>query len=81
MFRLMWGQQALPKGSACFRIHRENEGIFTAYLISFDNDDDECPPKEITMVRSIRSWTGSSEDETLLQELGAFIDKHWMTNE
>ena len=68
-------------GSACFRIHRESEGIFTACLLSFTGETVASPPAEITMVRSVRNWTGSTRDETLLRELGAFIDSHWVQSE
>ena len=65
---------------ACFRINQESEGIFTAYLISFSGDDSGDLPAEITLVRSIRNWTGSTEDEVLLRELGAFIDSYLVRN-
>jgi hypothetical protein len=68
---------AYKNGRACFRIHQESEGIFTAYLITFLGENSESPPEEITMVRSIRNWIGSTEDEILLRELGAFIDNQW----
>lgn len=65
---------------ACYRIQNESEGIFSANLLYFDGDDDQAPPQGITLVKGIRNWTGSVEDETLLSELGRFIDANWPIN-
>ena len=67
---------------AHFRIHQESAGIYTAYLISFDGEDTQSLPKEITLLKGVRSWTGSIDDEVLLKQLGAFIDtkKHQIGN-
>ena len=62
---------------ACFSIHQESEGIFMATLVSFQGKDHNSPPKEIVMVKSVRSWAGSVEDEALLREIGEFIDQNW----
>ena len=63
--------------AACYRIQNESEGIFSAYLLYFDGDDSQAPPDGITLVKGIRNWTGSIEDEILLSELGKFIDANW----
>lgn len=62
---------------ACFKIHQEREGIFTARLLSFEGEASLRPTKEITLVRGVRKWTGSIDDEALLDELGEFIDTKW----
>lgn len=61
-------------GKACFRIHEESAGIYTACLLFFNGINKEELPKEITLVKGIRNWTGSMEDDMLLSELGEFID-------
>ncbi|HEV7329996.1 MAG TPA: hypothetical protein VGN63_03055 [Flavisolibacter sp.] len=66
--------------AACYRIQNDSEGIFTANLIYFEGDDEQAPPAGITMVKGIRNWTGSVEDEILLSELGKFIDANWPVN-
>ena len=66
--------------AACYRIQNESEGIFSANLLYFDGDDNLAPPEGITLVKGIRNWTGSVEDETLLSELGKFIDANWPIN-
>lgn len=63
--------------NACYKIQSESEGIFTANLLSFDGEDNLAPPAGITLVKGIRNWTGSVEDEVLLGELGRFIDENW----
>lgn len=59
---------------ACFKILREGEGIYTASLLSYDGENTNTPPGEITLIKGVRCWTGSIEDKTLLSELGGFID-------
>lgn len=66
--------------AACYRIQNESEGIFSAYLLYFEGDENQAPPNGITLVKGIRNWTGSVEDETLLSELGKFIDANWPIN-
>jgi hypothetical protein len=63
--------------SACYKVQNEAEGIFTANLLYHDVDEGQAPPEGITMVKGIRNWTGSVEDESLLSELGKFIDANW----
>lgn len=63
---------------ACFRIHQESEGIFTAYLLSYTGNGTNSPAAEITLVKGVRNWAGSVEDDQLLRELGGFIETHWL---
>lgn len=63
--------------AACYKIQNEAEGIFTANLMYHDGDDGHAPPEGITLVKGVRNWTGSVEDENLLSELGKFIDANW----
>lgn len=67
-------------GNACFKIKKGKEGIFTANLVNYDGEHTQAPPEGIILVRGIRYWTGSVEDETLLSELGKFIDSSWPQN-
>ncbi|HUQ97070.1 MAG TPA: hypothetical protein VM010_05355 [Chitinophagaceae bacterium] len=60
---------------ASFRIQKERAGIYTAYLICFEGDDVHTPPEAITLLKGFRNWTGSVDDEVLLAQLGAFIDR------
>ena len=70
------------KGSdACFSIRPERNGIYTASLISFTGESNQSPPEKITLVKGVRNWAGSIEDDILLSELGKFIDTHWHQNE
>lgn len=63
--------------SACYKIQNDTEGIFTANLLYFDGDKTIAPPKGVTLVKGIRYWTGSIDDEILLTELGKYIDEYW----
>jgi len=65
-------------GNACFKIQKDTEGIYTASLLNYDGENALSPPEGIILVRGIRYWTGSVEDEILLTELGKLIDAHWL---
>jgi hypothetical protein len=64
------------QGKAMFRISRENPGIYCASLLYFDGDQQQSPPMEITLIRGIRGWTGSENDEILINVLGNLIEAH-----
>lgn len=63
-------------GNALFRISRENPGIYNAVLLSFDGNNNQHVPAAITLIRGIRGWTGSENDDILINELGHFIELH-----
>jgi hypothetical protein len=59
---------------AHFKIRVETSGICFATLERYDGDKYKSPPKEITLMRGVRQWTGSNDDQFLLFELGKAID-------
>ena len=62
------------KGALAFySVICEKPGLYSAYLKEYRA---EAPPPEIiTLTRSLRHWTGSIDDETLLNEIGSSIDR------
>ena len=63
------------KGALAFyNIIREKDDVYSAYLREYNGIDQ--PPQVLTLVKSIRHWTGSIEDEELLFELGKAIERH-----
>jgi hypothetical protein len=63
-------------GKAMFRISKENPGIYCATLLHFNGDQQYSPPMEITLIRGVRGWTGSENDEILINVLGNLIEAH-----
>jgi hypothetical protein len=61
-------------GRACFKIQKENPGIYHARLLYFEGNKKQSPPKELVLMRGIRYWAGSDENEALLNELGKKIE-------
>ena len=61
-------------GRACFKIQKENPGIYHARLLYFEGNKKQSPPKELVLMRAIRYWTGSHENKALLNELGKKIE-------
>jgi hypothetical protein len=61
-------------GRACFKIRREDAGIYYASLVYFEGDKKTRPPQEITLIRGIRQWTGSHDSTELLNQLGKSIE-------
>lgn len=65
------------KGRACFKIRKENPGIYYADLLYYDGINKQDLPEKITLIRGIRHWTGSFNDPTLLNELGKIIEESY----
>ena len=61
-------------GMACFKIVKENAGVYHAYLLYFEGSQNLSPSKEIVLIRGIRCWAGSCEDDNLLNKLGKIIE-------
>ena len=67
---------------AHYGVTQENEGIYQAQLIRYDGRPDHAPPVKITLVKGPNHWSGSSEREELVDEIGEIIDnkvKHTST--
>ncbi len=64
------------QGCACYQIRRDAPGIYFADLVFYDGDRSKNPPAAISLVRGIRQWTGSCDDDALLNELGRIIEIH-----
>ncbi|MGZ8561410.1 MAG: hypothetical protein ACXWV3_07435 [Flavisolibacter sp.] len=59
---------------AYYNIVCEKDDVYSAYLKNCDGF--EKPQGTLTLVKSIRHWTGSVEDDELLFELGKAIERH-----
>ena len=62
-------------GLAHYKIVRENVDIFNAYLERYDGKSDNIPPQNIILVRGLRHWSGSTDEQSLLDSLGEVIDR------
>jgi hypothetical protein len=62
-------------GLAHYKVVRENVGIFNAYLERYDGKAANTPAQTIILVRGARHWSGSVDDQTLLDKLGEVIDR------
>ena len=61
-------------GLAHYNIIQEKEGLYHAILVKYDGKPTNKPPSNIILVRGMRHWSGSVEDENLLNQLGTVID-------
>jgi hypothetical protein len=61
---------------AHFKIRRENSGIYYADLFSYEGEAANAPPEKLTIIRGIRQWTGSYNDDYLLSRLGEIIENN-----
>jgi hypothetical protein len=66
-------------GKAWYRIGRENPGIYHAELLTCDGTEKQQPPAAITLIRAVRGWIGSGNDEILINELGRLIEANLLT--
>jgi hypothetical protein len=64
-------------GVACFEIERDAPGLYFARLRYYEQKGRAKLPNEIMLVRGIRNWAGSFDDEGLLQQLGNVIEENW----
>lgn len=69
------------QGLACYQIRREAPGIYFADLAYYDGEGSRMPPAAISLVRGIRQWTGSCDDDGLLNEIGKIIEEHLSESE
>jgi hypothetical protein len=73
----MWfsGIAKYEGGLAHYNIIQEKEGLYHAILIKYDGRPDHIPPGNIILVRGVWHWSGSINNQSLLDELGSVIDK------
>jgi len=61
--------------TARFSVSPQGPGMYQAKLIRFNGMPNEAPPSRIILVRSVRQWTGSCDNEKLMNQLGQVIDR------
>ncbi len=66
-------------GRARFKINRESSGVYYAQLMHFEGSKNTNLPQEIILTRGIRHWTGSINNEAILNELGKIIEDFFPT--
>jgi hypothetical protein len=64
----------IENSEAHFDIFHETHGVYRAELKRYRGRPNLAPPSHIVLVRSVRGWTGSSDQQDLLQKLGQQID-------
>ena len=62
-------------GLAHYKVVQDNRGIFNAYLERYDGRPENTPPENIILVRGHNHWSGSFEEQTLLDKIGEVIDR------
>jgi hypothetical protein len=63
------------KGALAFyNVIHEKDNVYSAFIIKYDGQVQL--ESTLTLVKSIRHWTGSVEDDELLFELGRSIERH-----
>ncbi len=60
---------------AHYNVSPGNEGIYQAQLIRYDGKPDQVPPKQITLVRGLDHWSGSSDKQDLIDKIGEVIER------
>ena len=60
---------------AQYTITPENYGIYHARLQTFEGKEGPVPPLSVTLVRGVRHWVGSSDNNHFINELGNAIDQ------
>ena len=60
---------------ASYEIAPDARGVYQARLLSYKGGDMVTPPQCITLVKSVRRWAGSHEEQPLINALGRVIDR------
>jgi hypothetical protein len=68
----------LYKGAlAQYRVKKDEEGGFTAQLLSYKGRQSEAPPKEVYFVKDGRHCTGNTCEQELMDDLYETIKTHF----
>ena len=62
-------------GLAHYKIMPENTDLFHAYLERYDGKASNQPPQNMVLARGLHHWSGSTDEQSLLDELGEVIDR------
>lgn len=60
---------------ALFSVSRTGPGMYQAILTNYQGRPESIPPSRIILLRSFRNWTGSCDNEALLNGIGNEIDR------
>ena len=63
-------------GLATYLIKREQEFIYSASLKEHDGKVHDIPPINITLTKGLRHWVGSTHYQSLVEDLGEWIDQN-----
>ena len=61
-------------GQAYFQILEDGSGLYNAKLLSYTGTSDKLTIKDVTLIRGIRDWAGSSDNVELHYLLGKAIE-------
>src|SRR6476660_2012057 len=65
----------INEATAQFSVSPKGPGMYQAKLMRFNGMPNEAPPSRIILIRSVRQWTGSCDNEKLMNQLGQEIDR------
>jgi hypothetical protein len=68
-------------GTAHFAIRSANSGIYHANLLRYEGNTFDTPPNEVTIIRGVRQWTGSCNEDLQIEKLGEVIAEGLPVNE
>lgn len=63
---------------AHYQISPEHEGIYQAKLMRYDGRPERTPPGKVTLIKGNDLWSGNSDRQDLLNQLGYRIEKGLM---
>jgi hypothetical protein len=59
---------------AHYNVFPETKEIYQALLVRYEGPPEMAPPEHVTLVKSVRHWTGSSDRKELVDEIGYIIE-------
>ena len=65
----------MDEAVAHFAVSHKGPGMYHADLVRYDGQPGHEPPSRILLIRGVRQWTGSCDNEALLDRIGREIDR------
>jgi len=65
----------IGKSRAEFELSPKGPGMYQADLKGIKGKPNQPPPSSIILVRNVREWSGSCDDDNLINTLGRVIDQ------
>jgi len=65
----------MDEAVAHFAVSHKGPGMYHADLVRYNGNPEQAPPSRIILIRGVRQWTGSTDNDELLNKIGREIER------